>query len=197
MQENLRTTPTERAGLALLRPDHWRVGHRLIALVVAIALPLNLLIVAVIVSLASSSIELQRTSLLYTARSVASGVDAQLAKYMAIAADLQKSPALFADAATAFELEARQALTEFPMPGSPLAMFQSATRQYIDGGASLPRRGQKHWQPRRAIKTRSVIITGVGAAARWRLLLSRPRYSEWRAVSGDIGCDQPVVSQSW
>ena len=83
MQENLRTAPKERAGLertgpehaglALLRLDRWRVGHRLMALVVAIALPLNLLIIAVIASLASSSIELQHTSLLYTARSVASG----------------------------------------------------------------------------------------------------------------------------
>src|SRR5262245_13131272 len=114
MQENISAAPKERAGLSLLRLDHWRVGHRLIALVVAIALPLNLLIIAVIASLASSSIELQRTSILYTTRSVASGVDAQLAKYMAIAADLQRSPALMADDLAAFEAEARQALTAVP-----------------------------------------------------------------------------------
>ncbi len=164
MQENLRTTPTERAGLALLRPDHWRVGHRLIALVVAIALPLNLLIVAVIVSLASSSIELQRTSLLYTARSVASGVDAQLAKYMAIAADLQKSPALFADDATAFESEARQALTGVPDAWIALSDVsgQQLVNTSIGAGHPLPRRGAEALAAQeRAIKTRSVIITGV------------------------------------
>ncbi len=168
MQENLRTTPTERAGLALLRPDHWRVGHRLIALVVAIALPLNLLIVAVIVSLASSSIELQRTSLLYTARSVASGVDAQLAKYMAIAADLQKSPALFADAATAFESEARQALTGVPDAWIALSDVsgQQLVNTSIGAGHPLPRRGAEALAAQeRAIKTRSVIITGVRRSA--------------------------------
>ncbi len=168
MQENLRTTPTERAGLALLRPDHWRVGHRLIAMVVAIALPLNLLIVAVIVSLASSSIELQRTSLLYTARSVASGVDAQLAKYMAIAADLQKSPALFADAATAFESEARQALTGVPDAWIALSDVsgQQLVNTSIGAGHPLPRRGAEALAAQeRAIKTRSVIITGVRRSA--------------------------------
>jgi len=120
MQENLATTPKERAGLALLRLDRWRIGHRLIALVVAIALPLNLLIIAVIASLASSSIELQRTSLLYVARSVASGVDAQLAKYMAIAADLQRSPALMRDDLAAFEAcvgAAAERLASAPMKG--------------------------------------------------------------------------------
>jgi PAS domain S-box-containing protein len=168
MQEKLRTTPTERAGLALLRLDHWRVGHRLIALVVAIALPLNLLIVAVIVSLASSSIESQRTSLLYTARSVASGVDAQLAKYVALAADLQKSPALSADDVTAFESEARQALTGVPDAWIALSDVsgQQLVNTSIGAGHPLPRRGAEALAAQeRAIKTRSVIITGVRRSA--------------------------------
>jgi PAS domain S-box-containing protein len=164
MQENLRTTPKERAGLALLGLDHWRVGHRLIALVVAIALPLNLLIIAVIVSLASSSIELQRTSLLYTARSMASGVDAQLAKYVAIAADLQKSPALLADDPTAFESEARQALTG--VPDAWIALTDVSGQQLVNTSSRaanpLPRRGAEALAAQeRAIRTRSIIITGV------------------------------------
>ena len=164
MQENLRTTPIERAGLALLRLDHWRVGHRLIALVVAIALPLNLLIIAVIASLASSSIELQRTSLLYTARSLASGVDAELAKYIAIAVDLQKSSALLADDLTTFAAEARQALTG--VPDAWIALTDVSGQQLVNTSSRaahpLPRRGaealaaQEH-----AFKTRSVMITGV------------------------------------
>src|SRR4030095_894706 len=86
----------------------------LIALVVAIALPLNLLIVAAIARLASSEIAAQRTTLLETARALASGVDAQLAKYVAIAADLQRSSSLLTGNLTAFEAEARQALTAVP-----------------------------------------------------------------------------------
>ena len=164
MQENLRTTPTERAGLALLRLDQWRVGHRLIALVVAIALPLNLLIVAVIVSLASSSIELQRTSLLFTARSMASGIDAQLANYITIAADLQKSSALLADDVATFESEARQALTA--VPDSWIALSDVSGQQLLNtsigAGLPLPRRGAEALAAQeRAIKTRSVIVTGV------------------------------------
>src|SRR6476659_4057192 len=160
MQENLRTAPKERAGLALLKLHRWRVGHRLIALVVAIALPLNLLIVAVIVSLASSSIELQRTSLLYTARLMASGIDAQLANYIAIAADLQKSPALLADDVGTFESEARQALTG--VPDAWIALSDVSGQQLLNtslgAGRPLPRRGAEALAAQeRAIKTRSVI----------------------------------------
>jgi PAS domain S-box-containing protein len=169
MQENLRTAPRERAGLeraglALLRLDRWRVGHRLIALVVAIALPLNLLIIAVIASLASSSIELQHTSLVYTARSVASGVDAQLAKYVAIAADLQKSSALLADDVTAFESEARQALTGVPDAWIALGDVsgQELVNTSLGAGHRLPHRGAEALAAQeRAIKTRSIIVTGV------------------------------------
>jgi len=164
MQENISAAPKERAGLALLRLDHWRVGHRLIALVVAIALPLNLLIIAVIASLASSSIELQRTSLLYTARSVASGVDAQLAKYVAIAADLQRSAALLADNVTAFESEARQALTG--VPDAWIALTDLSGQELVNTSLGavhpLPRRGAEALAAQeRAIKTRSIILTGV------------------------------------
>ena len=180
MQENLRTTPTERAGLNLLRLDHWRVGHRLIALVVAIALPLNLLIVAVIVSLASSSIELQRTSLLYTARSMASGIDAQLANYIAIAVDLRKSSAVLADDVATFESEARQALTG--VPDSWIALSDVSGQQLVNtsigAGGPLPRRGAEALAAQeRAIKTRSVIITGVrrsSAGGNWVATVEAP-----------------------
>ncbi len=182
MQENLGTTPKERAGLALLRLDRWRIGHRLIALVVAIALPLNLLIIAVIASLASSSIELQRTSLIYVARSVASGVDAQLAKYLAIAADLQKSPALMMDDLAAFEMEARQALTAVP------------DAWVVVADHPLPRRGAEALAAQeRAIKTRSIIITGVRrstAIGEWVVTVEAPVFKNgepFRVISVAIG----------
>jgi PAS domain S-box-containing protein len=143
--------------------DRWRLGHRLIALVVAIALPLNILIVAAIASLAGSAIEAQRTTLLYTARSVASGVDAQLAKYVAIAADLQRSSALLADKLTAFEAEARQALTA--VPDAWVAVSDRSGQQLINTSPRamrpLPRRSEESLQAQqRAIETHSIIITG-------------------------------------
>jgi len=148
----------------LFRFDRWRIGHRLIALVVAIALPLNILIVAVIAGLASSAIEAQRTSLLYSARSVASGVDAQLAKYVAIAADLQKSPALLADDLVAFEAETRQALTG--VPDAWVVVTDVSGQQLVNtlptATRPLPRRGPDSMAAqRRAIESRSIIITGV------------------------------------
>jgi len=196
MQENLGTTPKERAGLALLRLDRWRIGHRLIALVVAIALPLNLLIIAVIASLASSSIELQRTSLLYTARSVASGVDAQLAKYVAIAADLQKSSALLANNITAFESEARQALTAVPDAWIALADVsgQELVNTSLGSAHSLPRRGAEALAAQeRAVKTRSIIITGVRrstAIGDWVVTVEAPVLKNgepFRVISVAIG----------
>lgn len=77
--------------------ERWSIGKRLALLVAAVALPLIALIAAVVWNLARTTIEAQRTSLLYTARSVAAGVDAQLGKYIAVAESLARSPALLAD----------------------------------------------------------------------------------------------------
>src|SRR5215467_15633589 len=122
--------------------ERWRVGQRLIALVVAIALPLNILIVAAIAGLAGSAIEAQRTTLLYTTRSVASAVDAQLAKYVAIAADLQKSSSLSGGDLAAFEAEARQTLTG--VPDAWVAVSDVSGQQLINtsprAARPLPRR---------------------------------------------------------
>src|SRR5215470_10897848 len=153
-----------RARPRLFSLERWRVGHRLIALVVAIALPLNILIVAAIAGLASSAIDAQRTTLLYTARSVASGVDAQLAKYVAIAADLQRSSALLGDNLTAFEAEARQALTA--VPDAWVGVSDPSGQQLINTSPRakrpLPRRSQESLLAmRRAIDTHSIIITDV------------------------------------
>src|SRR5262245_54391742 len=153
-----------RARPRLFSFERWRVGHRLIALVVAIALPLNILIVAAIAGLAGSAIDAQRTTLLYTARSVASGVDAQLAKYVAIAADLQRSSALLADNREAFEAEARQALTA--VPDAWVAVSDVSGQQLINTSPRathpLPRRtGESLQAQQRAFDSHSIIVTGV------------------------------------
>src|SRR5215471_16980635 len=61
------------------------IPGRLVLLVLSLALPLNLVIAGVIWGLANRADEAQRTSLLYTARSIAAGVDAEISKYLALA----------------------------------------------------------------------------------------------------------------
>jgi hypothetical protein len=61
------------------------IPGRLILLVLALAVPLNLVIGGVVWGLVNRANEIQRTSLLYAARSIAAGVDAELGKYVALA----------------------------------------------------------------------------------------------------------------
>ena len=88
-----------------------RISARLILLVLGLALPLNLVIVGVIWDLVDRANEVQRTSLLYAARSIAAGVDAEFGRYIALAEALSRSPALFDDNLNAFDAEARRAFT--------------------------------------------------------------------------------------
>jgi hypothetical protein len=90
------------------------IPSRLILLVLGLALPLNLVIVGAVWSLVNRASEVQRTSLLYAARSIAAGVDAELGKYVALGEALSRSPALLDDNLDAFEAEARRA---FPAGG--------------------------------------------------------------------------------
>lgn len=80
-------------------------------LVAALAVPLNMLVIGVVYSLSNAAANAQRANLLYTASSIAAGVDAHLNKYIAISADLLNSPALLADNLNVFEEKARQTLT--------------------------------------------------------------------------------------
>jgi PAS domain S-box-containing protein len=95
--------------LAGLRISRWTIGVRIAAIVLTLALPLNLVILAVVWDLASASSEAQRTSLLYTSRSIARAADAELGKYMALAQALSRSPALLDSDIGAFGVEARRA----------------------------------------------------------------------------------------
>jgi PAS domain S-box-containing protein len=95
--------------LASLRISRWTIAARIAAIVLALALPLNLVILAVVWHLAGASSEAQRTSLLYTARSIARAADAELGKYMALALALSRSPALLDDDLSGFGVEARRA----------------------------------------------------------------------------------------
>lgn len=93
---------------------NWSLRARLIAIVLALALPLNLVIAAVVWSLAGAAQEAQRASLLYSARSVSAALDAELGKYLALAKALSRSPAFLAGDLTAFEHEARRTFEGVP-----------------------------------------------------------------------------------
>jgi hypothetical protein len=56
------------------------IPGRLILLVLALAVPLNLVIAGVVWGLVKRADQIQRTSLLYAARSIVAGVDAELGK---------------------------------------------------------------------------------------------------------------------
>ncbi len=92
----------------------WSLRSRLIAIVLALAVPLNFVIVGIIWSLAKAAEDAQRTSLLYSARSVASGLDAELGKYLALAQALSRSPQLLTDDLSPFEREARRTFEAVP-----------------------------------------------------------------------------------
>src|SRR5215470_12769963 len=90
------------------------INARLIAIVLTLAVPLNIVVVAVIWSLVSAANDTQRATLLYSARSIAAAVDAELGKYMTLAQVLSHSPAVLADSLDPFEDELRRALSTVP-----------------------------------------------------------------------------------
>ena len=151
------------------------ISARLILLVLGLALPLNLIIGGVIWGLVQRANEVQRTSLLYAARSIAAGVDAELGKYVALAEALSRSPALLDDNLDAFEAEARRA---FPAGGDTGALVADADGQqllnpFAQPGQALPRRNPLAIAAqRRAFATRSMVITD---------LLRGPLTQDWIA----------------
>ncbi len=92
----------------------WSLRARLIAIVLSLAVPLNLVIASVVWSLAKAAEEAQLTSLRYSARSVSTALDAELGKYLALALALSRSPALSSGDLPSFEQEARRLFESVP-----------------------------------------------------------------------------------
>jgi signal transduction histidine kinase len=140
------------------------ISARLILLVLALALPLNLVIVGVIWNLVNRADEAQRTSLLYTARSIAAGVDAELGNFIALAESLTRSPALLGDNLDAFEAEARR---EFPKGGGAWVLVADMNGQQLintlaQPGEPLPRLNPLAIEAQqRALATGSIVISDV------------------------------------
>ena len=138
----------------------WRLG----LLVLTLALPLNLVIVWTIWDLVNRGDDAQRTSLLYTAHSLAAGVDAELGKFIALAESLARSPALLDDNLDAFEAEARR---EFPDGGGAWVLVADANGQQLvntwaQPGEPLPRRNSVGIEDQqRALATNAVVVSDV------------------------------------
>ncbi len=90
------------------------INTRLIAIVLTLAVPLNLMIVVVTWWLAKAADETQRMSLMYTAHSVAAAVDAEMGKYIMLGQALSQNPALQEDDLGRFEDELRRAMAVVP-----------------------------------------------------------------------------------
>jgi signal transduction histidine kinase len=138
----------------------WRLG----LLVLALALPLNLIIVGTIWGLVNRADETQRTSLLYAARSIAAGVDAKFGKYLTLAESLARSPALLDDSLDDFEAEARR---EFPEGRRVWLLVADVNGQQLVNtgtkpGEPLPRRNPLAIEDqKRALATNTVVISGI------------------------------------
>jgi signal transduction histidine kinase/ActR/RegA family two-component response regulator len=129
-----------------------------------VALPLNLVIVWVIWDLVHRANDTQRASLLYSARSIAAGVDAEIGKHLALAQSLARSPDLLDDNLDAFEVEARR---QFPAGGDVWVLVADVNGQQLMNtlvapGQPLPQRNTTGIEAQqRALATRSIVVSGI------------------------------------
>lgn len=151
--------------LRLARPT---IRMRVVAIVLTLAIPLNIVVAVVIWRLASAANEAQRTSLLYAARSVATALDTDLAKYIALAQMLSRHPALHADSLDGFEGELREHLAGIPDTCALVA--DPDGRQLLNTqtphGQSLPLQPDGALEAqRRAFETGRVVISDIYQAS--------------------------------
>src|SRR6266446_1854741 len=157
------------------------INARLIAIVLTLAVPLNIVVVAVILSLVSAANETQRASLLYSARSIAAAVDAELGKYIALAQVLSHSPTLLEDGIDAFEGELRRGLSADPELWAVVAdvsgrLLVNTTRLRGQPLLSPARSNEGLAAQNEAFETRSVVVSDVflGPDQRWAATANIP-----------------------
>jgi PAS domain S-box-containing protein len=145
------------------------INLRLVAIVLILAVPLNLVIVAVIWRLHNAATDAQRMRLLYAARSVASAVDAELGKYIALGQMLSQDQALLDDRLDGFDDELRRKLISVPNAWGVVSDHDG--RQLLSTGLlqerSLPSRPAEELvaAQRQALKNHSVVVSDVYQAS--------------------------------
>src|SRR5229473_6736811 len=157
------------------------INARLIAIVLTLAVPLNIVVVAVIWSLVSAANETQRASLLYSAGSLAGAGDAEVGKYIALAQVLSHSPALLEDSIDAFEGELRRGLSADPDLWAVVAdvsgrLIVNTTRPRGQPLLSPTRSKEGMAAQNEAFETRSVVVSDVflGPDQRWAATTNIP-----------------------
>jgi PAS domain S-box-containing protein len=168
---------------------------RITVIVLGLALPLNLVIAAVIWRLSDAANETQRTSLLYTARSVAAAVDAKLEQYIALAQAVAQSPAVLQDNLDVFEAEARRA---FASSSDAVVLVADLEGQQLISTA------REHGQPpsvrtplgfaeqKRAFETHAIVITDARqstVSSAWGISIEVPIFKNgqpFRALSVNV-----------
>jgi two-component sensor histidine kinase len=142
----------------------WSIRQRLLLLVAAIAVPMNLLVIASIVVLANGERNAQARNLQYTARTIMSAIDSQLTTYIAIGRALAASPLLREDDLGPFRAEAERAFPD--LTNNWLIVSDSVGQQIMNLkrpiGLPLPRRMIEGREvQRRAFETRAMQISDV------------------------------------
>src|SRR5262245_49390879 len=180
------------------------IPGRLGLLVLALALPLNLIIAGTIWGLINRADEAQRTSLHYAARSIAAGVDAKFGKYLALAESLARSPALLDDSLVDFEAEARR---EFPEGRRIWILVADLNGQQLVNtrakpGEPLPRRSLLAIEDqKRALAANEIVISDVmrSSSQDWVANIELPIFKNgrpFRALALSIGHQEflPLLS---
>src|SRR5262249_52112512 len=133
-------TTHQRIGLRLNRMT---INMRLIAIVLSLAIPLNVVVGLVLWRLANAAREAQRMSLTYSARSIANAGDAELGEYIALSQAFANAPALQQDSIDDFEIQLRAELSSLAKTWV-LLVADTEGRQLlntaISQGAPLPTR---------------------------------------------------------
>jgi two-component sensor histidine kinase len=140
------------------------INTRLIAIVLTLAVPLNLVVVVVIWRLASVADEMQRMSLLYAARSIATAVDAELGKYIALGQVLSQDPALLEDSLETFDHQLRSKLISVPNAWAVVGDVEGRRllSTAVPRGQPLPPRPAEGLAAQDlAFKTRSAVISDI------------------------------------
>jgi PAS domain S-box-containing protein len=138
------------------------INMRLIAIVLTLAVPLNVVVVVVIWRLASAADQAQRNSLLYAARSIAGAVDAELGTYIALGQMLSSDPAVRDSNLDGLESELRQELAAVPNAWALVADAggQMLFNTGVPRGQPLPvRPAEGIAAQERAFETRSPVIS--------------------------------------
>ena len=168
------------------------ISGRLILLLLAVELPLNLVIAGVIWNLVGRANELQRTGLVVAARSIAAGVDSELGAYVVLAQALSRSPALLDDNLHAFEAEARRAL---PTGADAWVLVSDTDGQQLvntlfEPGQPLPPRRRPPEAiaaQNQAFATRSIVITDLvrgPISQQWFATLQLPVFKHGQPFRG-------------